>query len=64
MGMFYMPSMCNGNRRIAQLSAALTRANAGVHEANGRFLPTVGVNARYSESSGVDRPRRASRSNG
>ncbi len=41
------------NLTIAQQSAALTRANAGVREANGRFLPSMGLNARDSEFSGI-----------
>jgi outer membrane protein TolC len=49
----YVAEALTANLAIAQQSAALTRANAGVREANGRFLPTVGVNARYSEFSGV-----------
>jgi outer membrane protein TolC len=49
----YVAEALTANLAIAQQSAALARANAGVREANGRFLPTVGVNARYSEFSGV-----------
>jgi outer membrane protein TolC len=49
----YVAEALAANLSIAQQSAALTRANAGVREASGRFLPTVGVNARYSELSGV-----------
>ncbi len=49
----YVAEALAANLGLAQQSAALTRANAGVREANGRFLPSVGVNARYSEFSGV-----------
>jgi len=49
----YVAEALTANLAIAQQSAALTRANAGVREANGRFLPSVGLNARYSEFSGV-----------
>ncbi|WP_206044463.1 TolC family protein [Gemmatimonas groenlandica] len=49
----YVAEALAANLALAQQSAALTRANAGVREANGRFLPSVGLNARYSEFSGV-----------
>lgn len=49
----YVAEALAANLAIAQQSAALARANAGVREATGRFLPTVGLNARYSEFSGV-----------
>jgi outer membrane protein TolC len=49
----YVAEALTANLTLAQRSAALARANAGVREANGRFLPTVGLNARYSEFSGV-----------
>lgn len=49
----YVAEALGANLAIAQQNAALRRANAGVREASGRFLPTVGVNARYSEFSGV-----------
>jgi len=49
----YVAEALTANLSIAQQSAALTRANAGVREANGRFLPSVGLNARYSEFNGV-----------
>ncbi len=49
----YVAEALAANLDIAQQSAALARANAGVREANGRLLPTVGLNARYSEFSGV-----------
>lgn len=49
----YVAEALAANLTIAQQSAAVSRANAGVREANGRFLPTVGLNARYSEFSGV-----------
>lgn len=49
----YVAEALAANLATAQQSAALARANAGVREANGRFLPSVGLNARYSEFSGV-----------
>jgi outer membrane protein TolC len=49
----YVTEALSANLAIAQQNAALRRATATVREANGRFLPTVGVNARYSEFSGV-----------
>jgi outer membrane protein TolC len=49
----YVAEALTANLALAQQSAALARATAGVREANGRFLPTVGLNARYSEFSGV-----------
>ena len=49
----YVAEALSANLAIAQQSAALARANAGVREANGRLLPSVGLNARYSEFSGV-----------
>jgi hypothetical protein len=49
----YVAEALTANLSIAQQSAALTRASAGVREANGRFLPSVGLNARYSEFNGV-----------
>ena len=49
----YVTEALTANLAIAQQSAALARATAKVREADGRFLPTVGVNARYSEFSGV-----------
>jgi outer membrane protein TolC len=49
----YVADALTANLALAQQSAALARATAGVREANGRFLPTVGLNARYSEFSGV-----------
>ncbi|WP_411279362.1 TolC family protein [Gemmatimonas sp.] len=49
----YVAEALAANLTIARQSAALTRADAGVREANGRFLPSVGLNARYSEFSGV-----------
>jgi outer membrane protein TolC len=41
------------NLALAQQTAATQRAAAVVREANGRFLPSAGFNARYSEFSGV-----------
>jgi len=49
----YVAEALRANLAIAQQGAAVRRANAAVREANGRFLPSVGVNARYSEFSGV-----------
>ncbi|HEY0930554.1 MAG TPA: TolC family protein [Gemmatimonas sp.] len=49
----YVSEAISANLALAQQTAALRRANAGVREANGRFLPSVGLNARYSEFSGV-----------
>lgn len=49
----YVAEALTANLAIAQQSAALARATARVREADGRFLPTVGLNARYSEFSGV-----------
>lgn len=49
----YVNEAMRANLAIAQQTAATRRAGALVREANGRFLPSVGVNARYSEYSGV-----------
>ncbi|MBL0937597.1 MAG: TolC family protein [Gemmatimonadaceae bacterium] len=49
----YVAQAIDANLALAQQGAALRRAEAGVKEANGRFLPSVGLNARYSEFSGV-----------
>ncbi|BAH40797.1 outer membrane efflux protein [Gemmatimonas aurantiaca T-27] len=49
----YVSEALSANLALAQQTAALRRANAGLREANGRFLPSVGLNARYSEFSGV-----------
>ncbi len=49
----YVNEALNANLAIAQQNAALRRATQSVREANGRFLPSVGVNARYSEFTGV-----------
>jgi outer membrane protein TolC len=49
----YVAEALDANLALAQQTAAVRRANAGVAEANGRFLPSVGLNARYSEFSGV-----------
>ena len=49
----YVNEAMRANLAIAQQTAAARRADATVREANGRFLPSVGVNARYSEYSGV-----------
>jgi outer membrane protein TolC len=49
----YVNEALSANLAIAQQNAALRRASQSVREANGRFLPSLGVNARYSEFSGV-----------
>ena len=49
----YVTEALAANLAIAQQTAATARAAAVVREANGRFLPSAGVNARYSEYSGV-----------
>jgi outer membrane protein TolC len=49
----YVAEALAANLAIAQQTAAVRRANAGVKEAGGRLLPSVGLNARYSELSGV-----------
>ena len=49
----YVSEAMRANLVIAQKTAATRRADATIREANGRFLPSVGVNARYSEYSGV-----------
>lgn len=49
----YVAEALAANLAIAQQTSATARAAAVVREANGRFLPSAGVNARYSEYSGV-----------
>jgi outer membrane protein TolC len=49
----YIAEAVRSNLALAQQQAAVQRAEAGVQEANGRFLPSLGLNARYSEFSGV-----------
>jgi len=49
----YIAEALQANLALAQQRAAERRADAGVREANGRFLPSLGLNARYSEFSGV-----------
>lgn len=49
----YVNEAITANLALAQQTAALRRANAGVREADGRLLPALGLNARYSEFSGV-----------
>ena len=49
----YIAEAVQSNLALAQQQAAVRRAEAGVQEANGRFLPSLGLNARYSEFSGV-----------
>ncbi len=49
----YVAQALRANLAIARQTEAARRADAAVREASGRFLPTVGVNARYSEFSGV-----------
>jgi len=41
------------NLQLAQQTLAERRSEYAVKEANGRFLPSVGLNARYTEYSGV-----------
>ncbi len=49
----YVAEAMRTNLAIAQQTAAMRRANAAVREANGMLLPSAGINARYSEFSGV-----------
>jgi outer membrane protein TolC len=49
----YVAEALAANLAIAQQHAALRRADAAVREASGRFLPSIALNARYSEFSGV-----------
>jgi len=49
----YIAEAVQSNLALAQQQVAVRRAEAGVQEANGRFLPSLGLNARYSEFSGV-----------
>ncbi len=49
----YVDDAMRTNLAIARQTAATRRANAAVREANGRLLPSAGLNARYSEFSGV-----------
>ncbi|MBL0173264.1 MAG: TolC family protein [Gemmatimonadaceae bacterium] len=49
----YVAEAIGANLALAQQQAQLARANAQVREARGRFLPSLDVNARYSEVSGV-----------
>lgn len=49
----YVAEGLSRNLAIAQQTLAENRTSYGVREANGRFLPSVGVNARYTEYSGV-----------
>ncbi len=49
----YIADAMRSNLALSQQTTAVRRADAAVREANGRFLPAVGVNARYSEFSGV-----------
>lgn len=49
----YIAEAMRSNLALAQQTSATRRADAAVREANGRFLPSIGVNARYSELSGV-----------
>jgi outer membrane protein TolC len=41
------------NLGLAQESLAVVRTEAGLHEARGRFFPTLSVDARYSDLSGA-----------
>ena len=49
----YVVEALSRNLALAQQTLAETRAGYGVREANGKFLPSVGLNARYTEYSGV-----------
>ena len=49
----YVAEALAANLALAQQHAALRRADAAVREASGRFLPSVALNARYSEFTGV-----------
>lgn len=49
----FVTEALQANLGLAQQRAAERRAAAGLREANGRFLPSLGLNARYSEFSGV-----------
>ncbi|MFO0074347.1 MAG: TolC family protein [Gemmatimonas sp.] len=49
----YVNEALRENLSLAQQREALRRADAGMREANGRLLPSLGLNARYSEFSGV-----------
>lgn len=49
----FVDEAIRGNLGIAAGRQGALRADAAVREARGRFLPSVGVNARYSEFTGV-----------
>ncbi|HYW30820.1 MAG TPA: TolC family protein [Gemmatimonas sp.] len=49
----FVDEAIRGNLGLAAQRQGALRAEGGVREARGRFLPTVGVNARYSEFTGV-----------
>ena len=49
----YVVEAIRANLALGQQRAQLDRANAALREANGRFLPSLDFNARYSEASGV-----------
>ena len=49
----YVSEAIRANLALAQQRAQLDRAEAAVREARGRFLPSLELNARYSEISGV-----------
>lgn len=49
----YVSEALRSNPSLAQQSAQLERANAAMREARGRYLPSLDINARYSETSGV-----------
>lgn len=49
----YVRDALRENLALAALGSAQSRADAAIREAQGRFLPSAGVNARYSEFSGV-----------
>lgn len=49
----YVADAMRGNLSIAAARTGVARAGAATREARGRYLPSVGVNARYSEYSGT-----------
>lgn len=49
----YVAEGLTRNLALAQQTLAENRTSYGVREANGRFLPSLGLNARYTEYSGV-----------
>jgi outer membrane protein TolC len=49
----YVSEAIKANLGLAQQRAQLARADAAVNEARSRYLPSLDLNARYSETSGV-----------